>query len=61
VKEIRIGNTVGRIVSPLMELSKEERRKYFEDELRKGNPVMLQIAKAVNDSYIKRMTNATKN
>jgi hypothetical protein len=57
VKDIRIGNTVGRIVSPLMELTKEERKRYFEEELRKGNPVMLEIAKAVNDSYIKRMTN----
>ncbi|NYE07302.1 hypothetical protein F4694_004087 [Bacillus niacini] len=54
MKEIRIGNTVGRIVSPLMELTKEERKRYFEEELRKGNPVLKELERIVNESYWRR-------
>jgi hypothetical protein len=61
VKEFRLGNTIGIIHSPLMELSKEERRKHFEEELAKGNPVLKELERIINESYIKRMSNATKN
>jgi hypothetical protein len=54
LKEIRIGNTIGKIHSPLMELSKEERRKYFEQELANGNPVLKELERIINESYCKR-------
>jgi hypothetical protein len=60
VKEIRIGNTIGIINSPLMELSKEERRKHFESELANGNPVMKELERIINESYRKRMGNGAK-
>jgi hypothetical protein len=41
-------------------MSSEERRQWYRTEQAKGNPVLKEIAQAVNDSYIKRMTNATK-
>jgi hypothetical protein len=61
VKEIRIGNTIGIIHSPLMELTKEERLKHFESELANGNPVLKELERIINESYIKRMTDAAKN
>jgi hypothetical protein len=54
VKEIRIGNTVGIIHSPLMELSKEERKKHFENELANGNPVLKELERLVIESYCRR-------
>jgi hypothetical protein len=57
VKEVKIGNTIGIIHSPLMDLSKEERRKYFENELANGNPLLKELERIINESYIKRMTN----
>jgi hypothetical protein len=60
VKEIRIGNTIGIIHSPLMELTKEERRKHFESEMANGNPVLKELERIINESYIKRMTDGAK-
>jgi hypothetical protein len=60
VKEIRIGNTVGIIHSPLMELTKEERRKHFERELANGNPILKELERIINESYIKRMSDGAK-
>jgi homoserine dehydrogenase len=57
VKEIKIGNTIGIIHSPLMALSKEERRAHFETELAAGNPVLKELERIINESYIKRMKN----
>jgi hypothetical protein len=57
VKEIKIGNTIGIIHSPLMELSKEERRKHFEKELAAGNPVLKELERIINESYRKRIKN----
>lgn len=54
MKEIKIGNTRGIIHSPLMELSKEERRKHFERELANGNPVLKELERLVRESYWKR-------
>jgi hypothetical protein len=55
--EIKIGNTVGVIHSPLMALSKEERRKHFENELAGGNPVLKELERIINESYRKRVSN----
>lgn len=60
MKEIKIGNTVGIIHSPLMRLTKEERRKHFENELANGNPVLKELERIINESYIKRMSNGAK-
>jgi hypothetical protein len=57
VVEIKIGNTIGIIHSPLMELTKEERRQYFEKELAEGNPILKELERIVNESYRKRMSN----
>jgi hypothetical protein len=57
VKEIRIGNTKVIINSPLMALSKEERRKHFENELANGNPVLKELERIINENYRKRMSN----
>jgi hypothetical protein len=60
MKEFKIGNTIGIIHSPLANMTSDERRKWYREEMAKGNPVLKEIAQAVNDSYIKRMTNAAK-
>jgi hypothetical protein len=38
-----------------MELSKEERRQHFEKELVNGNPILKELERIINESYIKRM------
>lgn len=60
MKEIKIGNTIGIIHSPLMELTKEERQQHFENELANGNPVLKELERIINESYIKRMRNGAK-
>jgi hypothetical protein len=60
VEKFIFGNSTVIIHSPLASKTSEERRAWYRDELAKGNPVLKGIAQAVNDSYIKRMTNATK-
>jgi mRNA-degrading endonuclease RelE of RelBE toxin-antitoxin system len=52
---MKIGNTTGIIHSELCRLTKKERRQWFEEELERGNPVLLDIQRAVRESYIKRM------
>jgi hypothetical protein len=61
VKEFNFGNTTVIIHSPLVQMSSDERRGWYQDEKAKGNLVLKEIAQAVNDSYIKRMTNAASN
>jgi hypothetical protein len=60
MKEFKFGNTTVIIHSPLANMTSEERREWYREEMAKGNPVLKEIAQAVNDSYIKRMTNAAK-
>ncbi|MES9738346.1 hypothetical protein ABWK46_13590 [Peribacillus frigoritolerans] len=48
-----IGNTKIIIHSPLMDMTEDEREAWFDSEMKKGNPVLKQIAKAVNDCYKK--------
>jgi hypothetical protein len=54
-KIMKIGNTTGIIHSELCRLTLEERRQWFEEELEKGNPVLLELQRIVSESYIKRM------
>ncbi|MBA2874665.1 hypothetical protein [Thermaerobacillus caldiproteolyticus] len=49
MKEFKYGNTIVIIHSPLVLMSAEERKEWFEKEWEKGNPVLKQIAKAVLD------------
>ncbi|PJN91398.1 hypothetical protein CVN76_01585 [Bacillus sp. mrc49] len=52
-REFMIGNTKIIIHSPLMDMTEDEREAWFKSEMKKGNPVLKQIAKAVNDCYRK--------
>lgn len=48
---MKSGNATLIIHSDLMKLTEEEREQWFEDEMAKGNPILLNIAKTVNESY----------
>ncbi|MGM7684665.1 hypothetical protein ACSVDA_21390 [Cytobacillus sp. Hm23] len=50
-KEWMDGNTKITVFSPLVEMTAEERTKWFEEEWEKRNPVLLGIAEAVNNCY----------
>ncbi|MED4687415.1 hypothetical protein [Peribacillus frigoritolerans] len=52
-KTYKFGNSTVIVHSDALKLSEREREKYFKDEMEKGNPVLLQIAKTVNESYRK--------
>lgn len=52
-KTYKFGNSTVIVHSRLLELPKEEREKWVDDEMRRGNPVLIQIAKTVNESYRK--------
>lgn len=54
MREFKSGNTTIIIHSPLMDMTADEREAWFESEMEKGNPVLLNIAKAINDCYRKR-------
>jgi hypothetical protein len=60
MNEFTFGNTKVIIHSPLASMTSDERRGWYKKEQEKGNPVLKEIAQAVNDSYIKRMTNVAK-
>ncbi|MGG0248037.1 hypothetical protein ABEY24_06555 [Peribacillus frigoritolerans] len=49
----RNGNGTIIIHSKLMDMTKEERREWYRAEQKAGNPVLKEIAKAVNDCYKK--------
>lgn len=53
MKEFKYGNTTVIIHSPLVLMSADERKEWFQKEWEKGNPVLKQIAKAVMDCYVK--------
>ncbi|MBY0144274.1 hypothetical protein [Neobacillus niacini] len=52
---MKIGNTTLFIHSELCRLTQDERRQYFQEELERGNPVLLELQRLVRESYIKRM------
>lgn len=45
-KVYKFGNTIGIIHSPLVNMSSEERREFYRQEMAKKNPVLMQIAHA---------------
>jgi hypothetical protein len=47
----QIGNTTVIIHSPLVAMSKPERKEWFKREWEKGNPVLKEIAAAVEACY----------
>lgn len=51
-KVIQIENTTIKIYSRLAHMTKEEQRTWYEREWEKGNPVLLQIARAIDDCYL---------
>ncbi|MBW7642451.1 hypothetical protein [Geobacillus thermoleovorans] len=51
MKEFKYGNTTVIVHSPLVLMSPEERKQWFEQEWQKGNPILRQIAEAVLDCY----------
>ncbi|BDG48662.1 hypothetical protein [Parageobacillus sp. KH3-4] len=51
MKEFKYGNTTVIIHSPLVLMSAQERKEWFEKEWEKGNPILKQIAQAVIDCY----------
>jgi hypothetical protein len=60
MKEFRFGNSTVIIHSPLASMTSDDRRDWYHDEQTKGNLILKEIAQAVNDSYIKRMSNGAK-
>lgn len=48
---IKSGNTTIIINSPLMDMTEEERKAWYDAELKKGNPVLLRIVEAMHDCY----------
>jgi hypothetical protein len=55
IKVMKIGNTTVKIHSELCRLSSDERRQWYKEEMEKGNPVLLNIARVVNEIYNERI------
>ena len=53
MREFKSGNTRIIVNSPLMDLTEGERKQWFESEQAKGNAVLEEITKAINDCYRK--------
>ncbi|MBD8135775.1 hypothetical protein IFR10_09500 [Bacillus sp. CFBP 13597] len=53
MKKFKLGDATIIIHSPLMDLTEKERKAWFKSEQQAGNPVLKEIAKAVNDCYRK--------
>ncbi|MBT2714759.1 hypothetical protein [Bacillus sp. ISL-57] len=51
--KMKSGNSTIIINSDLMKLTEEERKQWYADELAKGNLVLLDIGKAINNCYRK--------
>ncbi len=51
IKKTVIGNTVIYTHSPLANFSDQEKKKWFEAEKVKGNPILKEIEAAVNACY----------
>lgn len=51
MKEHKIGNTTVIIHSPLVEMTSEERSNWFNREWENSNPILKEIAQAVNACY----------
>jgi len=53
MKEYSFGRTKVRVHSNLLDVTKEERRQWYREEMAKGNTVLKEITRAVNDCYKK--------
>lgn len=53
MREFKRGNTTLIIHSPLMDMTKEERKEWFDTEMEKGNPALLAVAEAMRNGYRK--------
>ncbi|MCK6205704.1 hypothetical protein KZX50_09675 [Bacillus infantis] len=53
LKEFKYGNTTVVIHSPLVHMNIDEKKKWFKDELEKGNKVLKQMVFAVAECYRK--------
>ncbi|WP_180954557.1 hypothetical protein [Bacillus sp. V5-8f] len=51
MKEFKFGNTTVVIHSPLVHMNTDEKKKWFQDEVEKGNKVLKQIVAAVGECY----------
>ena len=52
-REFMTGNTKIIIHSPLMDMTEDERKEWFDTELAKGNPTLLRVVEAMRDGYRK--------
>lgn len=53
MKIYNIGNTVIKVHSPIVHMTDEERKKHFEEQIAKKNPVYMEIIEAMHDCYKK--------
>lgn len=51
MKEYDFGKVKGSVSSPLLLLTSEERAQWYRDETEKGNPILLELAAAINACY----------
>lgn len=56
-KEHKIGNTTIIVHSHLVAMNEAERVKWYQEEWRRGNPVLKQISEAVNSCYEVQINN----
>ncbi|MGG0718372.1 hypothetical protein ABE096_12380 [Robertmurraya massiliosenegalensis] len=53
-KEYTYGNSKVIVFSPLTEMTKEEQKTFFQDEWKKGNTILREIAQAAHDCLLDR-------
>lgn len=53
MKEYQFGNTAVIVHSPLLKLTTDERKQWFKEETEKNNPILQDIAKAIDNCYRK--------
>jgi hypothetical protein len=51
-KEYIFGNSIVIVFSPLTQMTKEEQKTFFQNEWKKGNTVLRDIAQAAHDCLI---------
>ncbi|MEY8731028.1 hypothetical protein AB9M92_01970 [Peribacillus frigoritolerans] len=52
-KTYKFGNSTVIVHSDVLKLTEEERKQWYKDEMAKGNKVLLDIKKTVNEAYRK--------
>ncbi|CAH0289237.1 hypothetical protein [Peribacillus simplex] len=52
-KTYKFGNSTVIVHSDVLKLTEEERKQWYKDEMEKGNKVLLDIKKTVNEAYRK--------